>query len=85
MCGNTQRIFARVAKLCEPTKYNETLYIARLGSERVKAIPLEIVKSPGLLLASRRRAYVNMCRIAYAFIRHERGEYASNAKNKAVG
>jgi len=51
MCGNSRRIFARVAKLYEPAKYNETLYIARLGANSKSHSPrLEIVKSRRLSL-----------------------------------
>lgn len=46
MCGNTRRIFARVAKLREPAKYNETFYIVRLGANTKSHTPLvEIIKS----------------------------------------
>lgn len=38
MYGNTRRIFARVTKLGESVKYNETLYIVRLGERILKAI-----------------------------------------------
>lgn len=51
MCGNTRRIFARVAKLGEPAKYNETLYIVRLGANtKSHSLRLEIIKSPGAVI-----------------------------------
>lgn len=51
MCGNTRRIFARVAKLREPAKYNETLYIVRLGANtKSHSLRLEIIKSPGVVI-----------------------------------
>lgn len=71
MCGNTRRIFARVAKLYEPAKYNETLYIARLGANGKSHSPsrLGIVKSPGLLLAPRRHTTSECMRRIGEFVR----------------
>lgn len=85
MCGNSRRIFARVAKLCDPAKYNETLYIARLGAKGKSHFPrLEIVKSPKLL-APQRRVYVYCCMGEFVCVHLTmNGEYA-NAKNNAVG